>query len=222
MTGLTIARRGATPRRGGGTPPPTSWAHTNEVAALTDEWSTVSDPDGQFALTTTAAGVRTGSKGLALTFKGTAASASQLTRTGLGFAGTSWRYDLYWKVAGSLTFGSYDLLLLQGYNGATLLWDMKMTQDRTFYLQRYQPTYAAGSYGVGSFAVNTWTKVSIRHTAGGTSAGTLALLVNDTAATNMTGLDYTGSWRPDRIVLGPAAVTATGTMYFDDGLVAGS
>lgn len=220
MTGFALARRGAIKRRGGAAP--TSWAQTNEVATLTDEWSSVSDPDGQFALTTTAAGVRTGSKGLALTFKGAAASPSLLTKTGLGFTGTSWRYDLYWKVAGALTFSSYDLTLLEGYAGATLAWRIKMTQDRSFYFERNLPAYAAGTYGVGAFAVNTWTKVSVRQTGGGTAAGAIDLLVNDVSVQNWSALDYTGTWRPDKIQLGPVAVTATGTMYFDDGLVVGS
>lgn len=221
MTGLAIARRGATRRRSSA-PAPTSWTQTNEVAALTDEWSSVDDTSGRFALTTTAAAVRTGTKGLQLGFTATSAAA-KLTRTSLAFDGTTWRHDLYWRIPGALTISSYDTPILEGLNGGTLLWRLKITQDRGFILERYVPAYAqVGAYGIGTLTLNTWAKVSVQLTGGGSAAGGIAFLVNDAVVTSATGLNFTGTWKPDRLVLGTGALTGSGSIYFDDGLVAGS
>lgn len=224
--GLTLARRGALRKRGATAPPAgDGFAHTSEAAAFTDEWSSVTDTATQLALTTTAAAVHQGAKGIALTANG-GTTPAYLTRTGITTTGTSWQYDFWIKATTGFatTPDSFSTVRMLEVRDATgVIGVMFLDGGRRLTFERYYPGYAQMGVRVGTLTADTWAKISVSLTGGGTSAGSLAFKLNDTqVSTAATGLDFTTRWRPNEIRLGlisTNAATVSGAVYLDDGLV---
>lgn len=200
---------------------PSSWAQTSEVAALTDEWTTIDDAAGQWTLTSVAAGVHSGTKGLALV-GASSASPAALTKTGLNFAGTSWSYIFYMKVV-TLNITAFELPFVDVSDATGVILRFKIKSNRQISMERLKPGFAViAAAGTGTVVTaNTWYKIEMRATGIGSTSGTATLLWNDTVLGTATGIDMTTGFKPDRVTVGFSSAF-TGTVYIDDGLVTAS
>lgn len=209
---------------GGGTTPTTAFTHTSEGASLTTEWTSETDTANQLSLSTAAAAIHQGAKGIAIV--NTAATPAFVTKSGLTTTGTTWRYDFWVKAATGWGVGDTfnDMILCQLADGTGNLLNIWLDGARRITAEVEFPAFTRFADRVSPLTVDTWTKMSLRFTGGGTASGAIEVLKSDAVIATAATRSFTGRWRPTTIKLGAVeykgtAVTPAGTLYLDDGVV---
>lgn len=205
-----------------------SWSHNTEVAALTDEWSTVTDTAGQLTISTaTATAVHQGAKGMRFAATGVTTPA-YVTKVGLNLPGTGWTSEEWFRIGSnwalSETYRDLQFLKIGNDQGdhirIILNGAKKLKVDRTI------NSYLRISDAVVDVSPLVWHKITTKFTGGGTTDGGIEVLLDDVQVVAVTGQNFTGSgWKATKIQLGICDVGGTshaGFFYFDDGSITGT